>query len=111
GDEELVRALGADRFVLRDGPLDGGYDGVLDAAVLGAAALAAVRDGGAYAGVIPGASPASERGVRVETQEVAADGELLAELVGLADRGVLTLRVAETYGLEDAAKAHARLQE
>ncbi|WP_329118936.1 NADP-dependent oxidoreductase [Streptomyces sp. NBC_01465] len=111
GDEELVRALGADHFVPRTGPLGSGYDGVLDAAVLGEAALAAVRDGGAHVGVIPGASPASERGIRVETQEVAADGELLAELVTLVDEGVLTLRVAETYGLEEAAKAHVRLQE
>ncbi|MEV0096460.1 NADP-dependent oxidoreductase [Streptomyces sp. NPDC050738] len=110
-DEELVRALGADHFVPRTGPLGTGYDGVLDAAVLGDVALAAVRDGGAHVGLIPGASPASERGIRVETQEVEADGELLAELVTLVDEGVLTLRVAETYGLEEAAKAHARLQE
>lgn len=109
-DEELVRSLGAARFT-------GGavrarsFDAVLDAAVLGERALAWVRDGGAYAGVIPHAEPAPERGVRVAAVEVAADGARLAELVRLVDEGVLTLRVAETYPLADVVKAHARLAE
>lgn len=34
-----------------------------------------------------------------------------ALLVRLVDEGVLTLRVAETYALGEAAKAHARLAE
>ncbi|MBC2905928.1 NADP-dependent oxidoreductase [Streptomyces cupreus] len=107
-DGELVRSLGAARFTSGD---EGGFDAVLDAAVLGGPALARVRDGGAYVGVIPGAGPAAERGVRVGTVEVSADGARLAELVRLVDEGVLTLRVAETYALDDAAKAHARLAE
>ncbi|CAL9479736.1 NADP-dependent oxidoreductase [Streptomyces sp. Tu 3180] len=108
GDEELVRSLGAEHF--RDGGAEaGGFDAVLDAAVLGERALAWVRDGGAYAGVIPQAAPAAERGVRVAAVEVAADGARLAELVRLVDEGVLTLRVAGTHALDDAAGAHARL--
>ncbi|MFF7450696.1 MULTISPECIES: zinc-binding dehydrogenase [unclassified Streptomyces] len=106
GDEELVRSLGAAEFVASG---RGGFDAVLDAAVLGEAALEWVRDGGAYVGVIPQAQPASVRGVRTGAVEVAADGARLAELVGLVDEGVLTLRVAETFALEDAVKAHARL--
>jgi NADPH:quinone reductase-like Zn-dependent oxidoreductase len=43
--------------------------------------------------------------------EVSADGARLAELVALVDEGVLTTRVADTYGLEEAGKAHARLAE
>ncbi len=66
-----------------------------------------MRDGGAYIGVIPHAEPASVRGVRVGAVEVNADGGALAELSRLVDEGVLTLRVAETYALDDAAKAHA----
>lgn len=109
-DEELVRSFGAARFT--DGAVGAGsFDAVLDAAVLGERALAWVRDGGAYAGVIPQAVPAAERGVRVAAVEVAADGARLAELVRLVDEGVLTLRVAETYPLADAVKAHARLVE
>lgn len=51
------------------------------------------------------------RGVRTGAVEVSADGAQLAELVRLVDDGVLTLRVAETFALDDAAKAHARLAE
>ncbi|WAZ23307.1 NADP-dependent oxidoreductase [Streptomyces cinnabarinus] len=105
-DEELVRSLGAARLAGAD---EGGFDAVLDAAFLGEAALERVRDGGAYIGVIPHAEPASVRGVRVGAVEVNADGGALAELSRLVDEGVLTLRVAETYALDDAAKAHARL--
>ncbi|MEU1008339.1 NADP-dependent oxidoreductase [Streptomyces sp. NPDC005890] len=110
GDEELVRSLGAAHFT-SEGVPPGSVDAVLDAAVLGEAALEWVRDGGAYAGVHPGAFPESVRGVRTGAVEVAADGARLAELVRLVEEGVLTLRVAETYALEEAAKAHARLGE
>ncbi|MFF0008076.1 NADP-dependent oxidoreductase [Streptomyces tibetensis] len=108
GDEAFVRSLGAGRFVGGAVP-DGEFDAVLDAAVLGEPALAAVRDGGRYVGVIPQAEPASVRGVRTSAVEVSADGAQLAELVRLVDEGVLTTRVAETFALQDAAKAHARL--
>ncbi|MET9253123.1 zinc-binding dehydrogenase [Streptomyces sp. NPDC003717] len=115
GDAELVRSLGARHLVtdLAEVPggavSGGGVDAVLDAAVLGEPALAWVRDGGAYAGVVPQSGPDPVRGIRVAAVEVAADGARLAELVRLVDEGVLTLRVAETYALDDAAKAHARL--
>ncbi|MEU9225044.1 NADP-dependent oxidoreductase [Streptomyces massasporeus] len=108
GDEVFVRSLGARHFV--GGAVAGrDFDAVLDAAVLGEPALAAVRDGGRYIGVIPQAEPASVRGVRTGAVEVSADGARLADLVRLVDEGVLTTRVAETFALEDAAKAHARL--
>jgi NADPH:quinone reductase-like Zn-dependent oxidoreductase len=110
GDEEFVRSLGAAHF--SEGELEpGSVDGVLDAALLGERALAWARDGGAFVGVIPGAQPAAVRGVRTTAVEVNADGAQLAELVRLVDTGALTLRVAETYALDDAVKAHARLAE
>ncbi|MFJ5213595.1 NADP-dependent oxidoreductase [Streptomyces sp. NPDC088354] len=108
-DEPLLRELGADEAVAS---LDGvRADAALDAAVLGSPVLAAVRDGGAYVTARPGAVPAAERGIRVAAVQVRPDGARLAELVALADRGVLTTRVADTYPLADAAKAHARLAE
>jgi len=110
GDEEFVRALGAAEFT-SEGVSAGSVDAVLDAAVLGERALAWVRDGGAFAGVIPQAAPAPERGVRTGAVEVSADGARLAELVALVEKDVLTLRVADTYPLADAAEAHARLAE
>ena len=82
---------------------------MLDAAVLGEAALEWVRDGGVYVGVRPGAAPAAVRGVRTTFVGVTADGARLAEPAGLVDGGALTLRVADTYALEESAKAHARL--
>ncbi|MFE1440852.1 NADP-dependent oxidoreductase [Streptomyces sp. NPDC058739] len=109
GDEELVRSLGASAFVT-DG-VAGGFDAVLDAAVLGERALAWVRDEGAYAGVIPHAEPASVRGVRTAAVEVSADGGRLGELVRLLDEGVLSTRVAEVFALGDVVKAHVRLAE
>lgn len=109
-DEEFVRSLGAAGFTAA-GAGAGTFDAVLDAAVLGAPALEWVRDGGAYIGVIPHAEPGPVRGVRTGAVEVSADGAQLAELVRLVDEGALTLRVAETYALDDAAKAHARLAE
>ena len=108
GDEEFVRSLGAAEFTTDPGA--GGYDAVLDTAVLGEAALAWVRDGGAYVGVRPGAHPGSVRGVRTASVSVTADGARLGELVRLVDEGVLALRVAETYPLDAVAEAHARLE-
>ncbi|MFG2993597.1 NADP-dependent oxidoreductase [Streptomyces sp. NPDC048257] len=108
-DEELLRSLGAAGFVPRGAAPAGPVDGVLDAAVLGGTALDSVRDGGVYVGLIPNHAPAAERGIRVEEQEVAADGAHLARLVALVDAGALTLRVAATFPLGEAAEAHARL--
>ncbi|MFD9328576.1 zinc-binding dehydrogenase [Streptomyces sp. NPDC060065] len=110
GDEEFVRSLGAGRFVSGE-VAPGSVDAVLDPAILGEAALEWVRDGGVFVGTIPHAQPASVRGVRTDAVEVSADGARLAELVALVDEGVLTTRVAETFALADAAKAHARLAE
>lgn len=107
-DEELVRSLGAAHFTA-GAVAAASFDAVLDAAVLGEPALEWVRDGGGYVGVRPGGEPAPVRRVRTAAVAVTADGARLAELAGLVDDGVLTLRVAETFSLDDAAKAHARL--
>ncbi len=109
-DEEFVRSLGATGFVPRGTAPAGPVDGVVDAAVLGEAALGSVRDGGVYVGLIPNHAPAAERGVRVVEQEVAADGAHLARLVALVDEGALTLRIADTFPLAQVAEAHAHLE-
>ncbi|MFM9372005.1 zinc-binding dehydrogenase [Streptomyces sp. Da 82-17] len=111
-DAEFLAARGADRFQPRDDALaPTAYDGVLDAAGLGAAALAAVRDGGAYVGLWPGREPEAERGIRIAALDVRADGARLAALSGLVDEGRVQARVARTYPLGAAAEAHARLAE
>lgn len=115
-DEGFVTSVGA-RFVARsDDPaaavralVPAGVDGLLDAAVLGAPALAAVRDGGAFVAVLPPAAPAAQRRIAVQTVGVHSDGAALRELVTLVDADRLTLRVADTFALEDAAAAHLLL--
>lgn len=111
-DEEFLRSRGADVFLPREQtPPPAAFDGVVDAAVLGDAALAPVRDGGAYVGLWPGQEPSPERGIRIHALDVRADGAQLADLSHLADRGTLLPRVAELFPLADAAAAHARLAE
>lgn len=116
-DEKLVRELGATAFVPRSADLapavrylvPGGVDAAFDAAVLGYPALDAVRAGGSFAAFV-GSGPVPLRGIRVKPVSIHADGAALSGLAALAASGKLTLRVAGTYPLADAAKAHQRLQ-
>jgi len=85
-----------------------GVDGLLDAAVLGAGVLGAVRDGGGYVGVVAPAAPPAERQVRVKVVGLRSDGGRLRELVRLVEQGRLTPRVADVLPFAQAAEAHAR---
>ncbi len=118
-DEALVRALGAGHVVPRGdgfaaavrGLFRAGADAVLDAALLGPPALAAVRDGGQLMAVRPFQGE-TERGITVSLVVVGEhlhEGARLAGLASLASEGVLTLRLAEAMPAERAAEAHARL--
>ncbi|QKG23919.1 NADP-dependent oxidoreductase [Actinomadura verrucosospora] len=118
-DEALVRGLGAEWFVPRGVHLGdavralvpGGADGALDAALLSVAALDAVRSGGAFTAVAGGpAVPVPLRGIAVHNVWIKADGARLEELSALVDAGRLTLRVAGTFPLAEAVKAHERLE-
>ncbi|MBO2454738.1 NADP-dependent oxidoreductase [Actinomadura barringtoniae] len=119
-DEAFVRGLGATWFVPRttsDLPADvrahvpGGVDGALDAAVIGARALEAVRNRGAFVAVVGGGAPFPLRGTRVTNVWISADGDQLTQISELAASGRLTMRVADVLPLKDAAHAHQRLQE
>jgi NADPH:quinone reductase-like Zn-dependent oxidoreductase len=113
-DEALVRSLGASEFVARGDDLvgalrrlaPGGVDAVVDAAVIGAPVLAAVRDGGAFEGE-------PERGITVHQVRVSDYARNSAALQGLTDlvaAGKLTLRVGATVPPEQAGEAQTRLQ-
>jgi len=118
-DRELVGGLGADAVVPR-GPgvaaamraaVPGGVDAVLDGALIGAAILPAVRDGGQVAAVRawPGGT---ERDITIRpvlVSDYAGNQEALAELGRLAGDERLSLRVAETFPPEGAPDAHRRL--
>lgn len=119
-DEALVRGLGAD-IIVRRGPdvasrirevVPDGADGLVDAAVIGAPILAAMRDGGGVAAVRP-LRGETERGItiwNVRVSSYAHEQAKLDWLRRLAEEKVLSLRVAGTYTPEHAADAHRSLE-
>jgi NADPH:quinone reductase len=118
-DAELIRSLRARHVVPRGLEMAAavralypdGVDAVLDAALLGPAALPAVRDGGQLMAVRPFQGQ-TERDIKISLVLVGShlhEGARLAELADLAAKGVLTLRIAEVLPAERAAQAHRRL--
>jgi NADPH2:quinone reductase len=116
-DERLVRRLGARDFIARiddlgaavRGVIAQGVHGALDAAAIGLGALDAVRDGGSFVAVAPGAAPPPLRGIRVHNEWIHTDALRLTELAALVDAGRLTPRVAETEPLDAVAAAHEQV--
>jgi NADPH:quinone reductase-like Zn-dependent oxidoreductase len=118
-DEAVVKRFGAETFLpsgegairaLRDAAR-GGVDGLIDAAVLDAAVLPAIRDGGKLATVRGFAGP-SERGITIEPVRVMSyleNHDALDRLGRLVADGKLTLRVAETFPPERAADAQRKM--
>jgi NADPH:quinone reductase-like Zn-dependent oxidoreductase len=112
GDEDLVRGLGAEVFIPRGALPEVCADAAIDAASLGPALLPAVRDGGRIVPLRPFAGD-TERDISIElvsVREYLREPDKLEHLVELADAGRLTPRVAETFPLDRAADAHARLE-
>lgn len=126
-DEALVSALGADAVVQR-GPdvaerirraVPGGAGGLLDAAAIGGTLSAALRDGGAIA-LVRGPAESADSGVRdrrgitfhsVYVHDYDGRHDILDRLARQAEEGALTLRVARTYPMDQAAQAHRALEE
>jgi NADPH:quinone reductase-like Zn-dependent oxidoreductase len=79
---------------------------VVDAAILHATALSAVRDGGTYVGLQPGNAPAAERGIRTREVVAAPDGARLAPLLGAVAEGRLAARVHAVVPLDRVADVH-----
>jgi NADPH:quinone reductase-like Zn-dependent oxidoreductase len=120
-DEELVAALGADVVVPRGlgmaqhlrAAQPAGVDGAIDAAVIGAPLLSAVRDGGTIAIIRGGGPTLTERGISYVTVYVHDyDGRLdkLDQLRRQAEQGELSLRVAHVMPFEHADRAHRLLE-
>ena len=121
-DERLVHELGAQTVVRRGedfaaqarAAVPGGVDGLVDAALLDAAAVGAVRDSGrivtlrGYEG-----RPGDQRGITflpVYVRNYARERDKLDRLRVQAEDGILTLRVARTLPLEQASEAHRLLE-
>lgn len=120
-DESLVQAFGAELFVERSQEafenvrkaLPAGVDGLIDGALIGQPALAAVREGGRFM-CLRDTHTVSERGIevlRISVRNFRREQEKLLGLVSLVERGALTLRVAKTFPPEAAADAHRLLAE
>lgn len=119
-DESLVRGLGADVIVPRGegfaravlAAVPEGVDGLVDAAVIGAPVLPAVRTGGSLAAVRPFTGVA-ERGITVHevlVVDYAREPTKLDQLRALAEKGAITLRVARVFAPHQAADAHRLLE-
>ncbi|SDJ60390.1 NADP-dependent oxidoreductase [Streptomyces indicus] len=101
-DEEFVRSLGAEFTAAPER----GWDAVADGAALQEAAVALVRDGGAFVGVQPSARPAAERGISVDVVVTHPDGARLGDLLARTAAGELPARVQAVLPLAQAAEAH-----
>ena len=119
-DESLVAELGAEGFVER-GPDAGpavrelvpdGVAALVDAANVGAPALAAIRDGGRVI-ALRAFEGEPERGIGVDLISVRGylrEREKLESLLAHAAAGRLTPRIAATFPPADAAEAHRLLE-
>jgi D-arabinose 1-dehydrogenase-like Zn-dependent alcohol dehydrogenase len=118
-DEALVKRFGAHMFIPSGDEamrrvyeaVPGGVDGMIDAAVLDAAVLPAIKDGGKLA-TVRGWSGPSERGITIEPVRVASYLNNQAALDRLGQQvsaGKITLRVAETFPPERAADAQRKM--
>lgn len=114
--DELV-AAGA-QFIARDVAdlgtavrelIPAGVDAVLNTAPGTPVGLDAVRDGGRYRSV--SVIPDSERDIDVARVGVHVDGPGLAEIVRLAEDGVLTTQVAQTFPVTHATEAYRALND
>ena len=119
-DEDLVRGFGAHDVVPRSKNIaatfrtvvPGGTDGLIDAAVVDALALGAIKDGGALATLRRWNGP-TERGIRIEPVWVPDEIGNTAWLEQLADHaqaGRLTPRIAAVLPLHQIQDAHQRLE-
>jgi len=106
-DRDFVLRAGARDLVTElPGPT---FDAVVDGAVLQSAALAAIRDGAAFAGIPSAPAAASERGIDITAVTAEPDRAKLTELLILAADGVLEPRVAGRVPLTDAATAYDKV--
>lgn len=119
-DEQLVKSLGADIVVRRGRDVatrfrecfPGGVDGLADGAILNELVIPAVRDGGAFTSLrgFEGKPQRDIRFFKTFVFEYYGEFDKLDQLRQRVEDGTLTLRLAATYPVEQAAEAHRRLE-
>ena len=119
-DKSLLESLGVDIIIPRgEGfaerirqEFPDGVDGMADGALLNEAAIEAVKDGGSFTSV-RGFKGEPQRNIDFTATWVTAydcKKDKLETLCEQAESGVLTLRVADSVTMENAAEAHKKLE-
>ena len=119
-DTSLLESLGVDIIIPRgEGfaerirqEFPDGVDGMADGALLNEAAIEAVKDGGSFTSV-RGFKGEPQRNIDFTATWVTAydcKKDKLETLCEQAESGVLTLRVADSVTMENAAEAHKKLE-
>ena len=119
-DRSLLESLGVDVIIPRgEGfaerirqEFPDGVDGMADGALLNEAAIEAVKDGGSFTSV-RGFKGEPQRNIDFTATWVTAydcKKDKLETLCKQAESGVLTLRVADSVKMENAAEAHKKLE-
>src|SRR3954447_19889237 len=119
-DEKTLRDLGADHVVTGSERLaeavrrlfPDGVDALVDSAVLGVEAAAAVREGGVMVHVRAAPADADPRLAHkvVSVSKRMGDKAALEQVVADAQKGVLTPRVAKVLAMTQAAEAHRLIE-
>ena len=119
-DRDLLESLGVDIIIPRgDGfaervreEFPNGVDGIADGALLNESAIEAVKDGGSFTSV-RGFKGEPQREIDFTATWVTTydcKKAILETLCQQAEEGVLTLRVADSVTMENAAEAHKKLE-
>ncbi len=119
-DRDLLESLGVDIIIPRgDGfaervreEFPNGVDGIADGALLNESAIEAVKDGGSFTSV-RGFKGEPQREIDFTATWVTTydcKKYILETLCQQAEEGVLTLRVADSVTMENAAEAHKKLE-
>ena len=119
-DRDLLESLGVDIIIPRGegfaervrGEFPNGVDGIADGALLNESAIEAVKDGGSFTSV-RGFKGEPQREIDFTATWVTTydcKKAILETLCQQTEEGVLTLRVADSVTMENAAEAHKKLE-
>ena len=119
-DEDLIRSFGASDIVRRGAGISdrflavapNGLDAIADGALLHDELCPAIRDGGQIA-VLRLWDGEVGRGIKVHPLSIrayATNTKVITDMAKQVERGLLAIRIADTYPLAEAADAHRRLE-
>ncbi|MFF4170254.1 NADP-dependent oxidoreductase [Streptomyces sp. NPDC001744] len=120
GDRHELRSLGAEELIPRSDPAEvvagvlghvpEGVAAVLDAALIGAPLLPAVRDGGVFVSASGEQLPSADRDITVTAIRPRPDAPRLKQMLESVAARELATRTADVLPLTSAAEAHRRAE-